>query len=342
MLDRLTSRGRFEAVVLGLAVSGAGVAALALTALFYLLRQNGRLLLRLDAVEAKLGMTSDRPSPPGLPVNSAAPAFTLKDLDGHTVTFDMLRGRASSFLLLFIEPGCSVCDELSPAVAQWQREHADRLLVVPITRGEVRVNRAKSKTHDLRDVLLQEDREVAEAYRVEATPAAVLITAGLIASPLAVGADAIRTLVAHAMLPKPVKKGDLVPALRLPDLSGRFVDLARMRGCRTVLVFWDPFCGFCQAMLGDVKTWERNRPADAPELLVIAAGSSEANRQQGLRSRVLLDPHFTAGQIFGAEGTPSAVVLNSEGRVECDVGVGAAAVLGLAGAVPAGSSLPAG
>ena len=66
---------------------------------------------------------------------------------------------------------------------------------------------------------------------------------------------------------------------------------------------------------------------------MVSAGSSEANREQGFRSPVLLDEHFAAGQVFGAGGTPAAVMLDEEGRVASEVGVGAPAVLTLAGAV---------
>src|SRR5262249_19724103 len=111
-------------------------------------------------------------------------------------------------------------------------------------------------------------------------------------------------------------------------------DLADVRGRRRLLLFWSPSCGFCQNMLEDVKAWERNPPKDAPELLVISSGSFEEIRAQGFRSRVLLDPNFGAGQVFSAEGTPSAVIVDEQGRVASDVGVGAQAVMALAGAIP--------
>jgi hypothetical protein len=45
--------------------------------------------------------------------------------------------------------------------------------------------------------------------------------------------------------------------------------------------------------------------------------------------------------LFGAGGTPSALVLDEEGRVASDVGVGAQAVFALAGEVSADNFLPA-
>jgi hypothetical protein len=44
---------------------------------------------------------------------------------------------------------------------------------------------------------------------------------------------------------------------------------------------------------------------------------------------VLIDGDFRVGQILGATGTPSAVVLDEEGRLGSEVGVGAPAVLAM-------------
>lgn len=326
---------RSEAVVAAIAV----LAVFELWMLFHMLRQNGRLSLRLEAVEARLGVSDEAPAPPpGLPVDSPAPGFSLVGLDGGTVTLDMLRDGGKPLLLVFTEPGCRACDALLPELAHWQEDHAERLTIMPISRGGAEANRARMAEHEVRNVLLQTGGEPATAYRVESTPCAVLVTEGRIASPLAAGIDEIRALVARAVLPPPVKMGDPVPALRLPDLDGKAIDLALRRGRRTLLLFWNPSCGFCEQMLEDVKRWERNRPEDAPELVVISAGSSQANRGQGFRSPVLLDQNFAAGQVFGAGGTPAAVMLDEEGRVASEVGTGAAAVMALAGAAPAGNN----
>jgi hypothetical protein len=51
----------------------------------------------------------------------------------------------------------------------------------------------------------------------------------------------------------------------------------------------------------------------------------------GLRSPVVLDEGFNAGQAFGAGGTPSAVLIDHEGNVASGVAVGAQEVLELAG-----------
>jgi peroxiredoxin/uncharacterized membrane protein YphA (DoxX/SURF4 family) len=304
--------------------------------LVHVLRQNGRLLLRLDALEAKVGAGAATVQS-GLPVGVEAPAFSLVDLSGQEVTLGRLGGRGP-LLLFFTEPGCGACEAAVPEVARWQLGHAERLSVALISRGDAALNRAKNSVHRLRNVLLQKDREVSQAYRVEGTPSAVLIKDGLIASSLVTGMDAIRTLVTKETLPPPIKMKDEVPPFALPDLDKRLVELSGARKHPAVVLFWSPSCGYCQAMLKDIRAWERERPSSAPELLVISNGTIEANRQQRFRSPVLIDNDFLAGRLFSATGTPSAVVLDREGRVASDLVVGAPAVLALAGAVPAASS----
>jgi peroxiredoxin/uncharacterized membrane protein YphA (DoxX/SURF4 family) len=320
---------RFEAAVLAFSLAFAALAALWLWSFFHLLRQNGRLILRLEAVEAELSLRPAAPEP-GLPVDAPAPPFRLAALDGSTVTLDSLRLASDTLLLIFIEPGCGGCDALMPDVARWQQDYADRLSIVLISRGALETNRAKAAEHRLRHFLMQLDEETSRAYQAEGTPTAVLIKNGRIASPIAGGTDAIHSLVEKATLPPPLAKGELSPDLALPDLNGGAVDLRDLRGRRHLLLFWNPDCGFCQQMLEDIKAWERDPPNDAPRLLVVSTGTPAANRAQGFRAPIVLDRNFQAGQLFGASGTPSAVLLDEECRVASGVGVGAEEVLALA------------
>jgi hypothetical protein len=52
----------------------------------------------------------------------------------------------------------------------------------------------------------------------------------------------------------------------------------------------------------------------------------------GLRSTVVLDQEFATGQAFGTNGTPTAVLIDEQGKVATEVVAGAPAVLALAGA----------
>ncbi|MDQ3942934.1 MAG: TlpA family protein disulfide reductase, partial [Actinomycetota bacterium] len=114
-------------------------------------------------------------------------------------------------------------------------------------------------------------------------------------------------------------------------LGGKNIDLADFRGEETLVLFWNTGCGFCQQMLGDLKEWEADPPEGAPKLLVVSAGSEADNRAMGLTSPVVLDQGFTVGRAFGAIGTPSAVLVDAEGKIASEVVAGAQAVFELAG-----------
>ena len=239
-------------------------------------------------------------------------------------------------MLLFTDPDCGPCDALLPEIGRWQEEHAEEFVVSLVSRGDPEKNRAKMAEHGLRHVLLQRDWEVSEAYQVEGTPSAVLVGyGGKIGSSVAGGPEAIRSLVAHLATPQapvPITKkfGEFAPEVKLSDLEGDTVELKDFRGEKTLVLFWNPGCGFCQQMLPDLRKWEAAPQADAPKLLLISAGTKEANEAMGLGSTIVLDPSFAVGRAFGAGGTPSAVLVDEEGRIASEVAVGAPAVLDLA------------
>jgi thiol-disulfide isomerase/thioredoxin len=357
-----------------------GVLVLALLAgqwafLVHLLRQNGRLLVRLEAVEASLAADGSVVAPSqngtprnqaeGLPVGTAAPDFNLSGLHGESITLEALRSSDKPVMLLFTDPGCGPCNAMLPEVGRWQQEHVQKLILALLSRGEVEENKTKASEHGLQNVLLQNDWEVSESYEVRGTPSAVLIAPdGKVATPVAGGEDGIRALLSyavgertqlpmqsqqpqtqgqpcpncgkvHAAAPTVAaaqKVGEEAPEVKLPDLEGNTVELADFRGEVTLVLFWNPGCGFCQQMLPDLKQWESEAPESAPRIVVVSAGSEEANREMGLASPVLLDQNFAIGRAFGASGTPSAVLVDAEGKVASEVAVGAPAVMELAGA----------
>ena len=217
----------------------------------------------------------------------------------------------------------------------------------------------------LKNVLLQKDWEVSESYEARGTPSAVLISAdGKVASPVAGGAEGIRGLLSYAVgqgaqlpmqphqpqsegqpcpncgkvhagaptMPAAQKIGEPAPEVKLADLQGTTVELKDFKGQETLVLFWNPGCGFCQQMLPEIKHWEENRPEGAPKLLFVSAGTEEANREMRLTSPVILDQQFAVGRAVGASGTPSAVLVDAEGKIASQVAVGAPAVMELASA----------
>jgi methylamine dehydrogenase accessory protein MauD len=135
----------------------------------------------------------------GLPVGTPAPSFSLPGLHGETLTLEALRAAGKPVVLLFTDPNCGPCTALLPEVRRWQRDYAEKLTVSLISRGTLEENRAKSTEQGLRDVLLQEEWEIAQAYQAPGTPSAVIVMPdGMIGSPVASGVEALESLVAYA------------------------------------------------------------------------------------------------------------------------------------------------
>ena len=338
------STAQLAALLMGLIV--VGLLAAQWWFLGHLLRQNGRLLMRLEVLEESVAQGGGGAAPSGngvpastgLAVGTQAPAFSLSGLYGETLTLEALLSHDKPVMLIFTDPNCGPCNALLPEIGRWQQEqHSEKLTVALISRGEPKENRTKTSEHGVQHVLLQEDWEVAEDYQIKGTPSAVLVMAdGKVGSSVASGEEAIRSIVAHVVRPQapiPVSKkvGDAAPEVKLPDLEDNTVELADFRGQKTLTLFWNPGCGFCEQMLPALKEWEENPPEGAPNLLVISAGTKEANEAMGLSSPVVLDQQFSVGRAFGAGGTPSAILVDEEGRIASEVAVGAPAVLELAG-----------
>lgn len=171
--------------------------------LFQLVRQNGRLLSRVEALEgwrlASGAAPSANGSAEGLPVGTTAPDFELAGLNGERLRLDSLLASGKPVMLLFTDPGCGPCIEMLPEIARWQEDYAERLTISLISRGDPEENRAKSSEHGVQHVLLQKDWEVSDKYEIHGTPSAMLVQPdGKIGSAVAGGEEAIGALLAYA------------------------------------------------------------------------------------------------------------------------------------------------
>lgn len=190
-------------------VLGAFAAALVLAAQawiwFQLLRQNGRILVRLQQIERVSQGTSE----PVALLGSTAPAFDLATSAGGRLSLAGLLARGRPVLLVFSHASCGPCLELLPRLARWQDERAGQLTIAVVSEGTTEVS------SPVRNAAMQVEREVAEAYGVTATPAALLIDRnGVIASVVALGAEAIEALV-----PEPAPHPDEVAHRRNVGLA---------------------------------------------------------------------------------------------------------------------------
>src|SRR2546430_4319204 len=170
-----------------------------------LLRQNGRVLLRLDEIEKPLeelefggepgGDSSQEAGDGGqesgmdqsLVTSAATTRFANRSLTRSRIKRDGLKAgtsapsfrlprldgglrsleelRGNRVLLVFSDPHCGPCNALAPELEKFHRANP-QISVVMISRGEPKENRAKVKEHGLTfDVLLQQQWEIRSEER---------------------------------------------------------------------------------------------------------------------------------------------------------------------------------
>ncbi len=201
------------------------IAALGSWLVYHLLRQNGRILQRLETLEAQAarptGPSLSAPGPPpGLPIGALAPDFELASLVGDRHRLSDWRGRR--VLLIFFNPGCGFCSRMMPALAALPIEPATgRPVPVVVTIGSAEENRLLVEEHALRcPVLLQEGGDaIAARYGAVGTPMGYLLDEdGRIASERGAGAEALLALAGTDADPAGEVADD--PRSAAPDTTG--------------------------------------------------------------------------------------------------------------------------
>jgi len=164
---------------IGLVVVGA-LLATTWAVLCELLKQNGRILARIDVLEHRLDgrgkqRVESRILREGLKVGATAPLFDLPGIGGETVSLAGFRGR--QVLLVFSDPECGPCDALAPRLVALHRKHrGNGLAVVMVGRGDPTANKRKAHEHGFEfPVALQRRWEISKEYGIFATPVAFLI-----------------------------------------------------------------------------------------------------------------------------------------------------------------------
>jgi len=300
-------------------------------------------LLQLGEGSAAVEHEHAAPPAEGLPVGAMLPAFSLPDANGKQFLSEDLVQTNKPSLLFFVSPSCKPCAGLLPEIEDWRRQFGEKINFIFFSSGAAKENVEKFGSDKI--VLLQKDNETMTLFRAKWTPTTILINAdGTIGSRLATGDNAIRALVqsiqpnlSNGHVPKSFlisqngsKIGEQAPEFSLQNLDGKQVKLEDFRGRKTLLLFWGTACGFCQAMLPDLQKWERqiNRAA---ELVVVSRGEVETNRKQNLKSPILLEQATEIQNLFGANGTPTGVIIDENGKIASDVAVGADEVFALVG-----------
>ena len=171
--------------------AGVGVVIMAIMAMEgwvigHLWRQQQRLLRRIETVEAQALR--------GLPVGTPAPVFSLRSTTGEIVTSESLLANRKWVILFFFEPDCGPCQMMMPHMIHWQQEYMNQLIIAFIGRNLAKI--VEKNNYGGLALLVQNDREVAQSYKVRGIPAAVLIQPnGRVGAPMALGQEAITRLI---------------------------------------------------------------------------------------------------------------------------------------------------
>lgn len=338
--------------LLGLLLVGLGVGA---WVSLHLIRQQGRILLRVRALEAQVGspVRSAEPLPPsGLTVGTPAPAFALPDLEGETVTLDSLRGKR--LLLIFFNPDCGFCARMAGELAALPVDgDGGRPIPVLITAGDAHLLRHWFAARSIRSpVLVQRGNEIATLYRAGGTPVGYLIDAGgRIASDLAIGADALLKLsgadlkgkvhpsmgpVTRSLAESRIERNGLAPGTPapdfcLPDLDGTLICMRQFRGQRVLLLFSDVHCGPCDELARRIGA--QGGTLSGGEILMVSRGEPEVNRAKATAYRlsfpILLQKQWEISRLYGRFGTPIGYLINEDGLIDAKVASGVAEIMAL-------------
>jgi peroxiredoxin len=317
---------------------------------FQLLRQQGRILVRLDELaEPDVGGGGvSRPS--GVAVGVGLPKFVLRDLDGAEWSSAALLGERA--LVMHWDPLCGYCREVAPdLVALRPGFEKARTRLVLVSHRDAEMNRQLLEEYPIQaTVLLHDSLESIPAFARMGTPAAYLLDPkGRVAKPVAVGADEVVVLAAEAggrrrlgaqkslsesrLLRTGLAPGTPAPEFAASDLDGRLVTLSDYRGERVLLVFSDPTCGPCDALARELAGLEANS-SPAMRVVIISRGSIEENRlkatEHGLRFPVVIQQGWSISKLYGIFETPVGFLIDGEGVIERPVARGVEEVLELA------------
>jgi peroxiredoxin len=283
---------------------------------YQLVKQNGRLLSRLDQLEG-VGATREshatsvkqETEPEDIPIGTAFPPFILPDLSGKRVALEDFQRRLVFIVHWNFE--CGFCKLIAPDLARLETNFQERKVqLVLLAYGDAASNQRGAAGHGLKcPILLMKDEETLGIFEDYGTPAAYLVdAAGRVAAPFASGADQVLSLARQLASSEPgvsgdgsrdpgrgklpgerpltesrierggLKAGPPAPVFRLPNLRGGMVSLKDYRGRQVLLVFSDPHCGPCDELAPHLARLHREHANNGLAVVVVGHGDPEENR----------------------------------------------------------------
>jgi peroxiredoxin len=335
---------------------------------YQLVKQQGRILLRLDALEHRAKTAdhdhvalSERVDLEGLPSGTVFPRFELPDLSGKTRALGDFG--SERLLLIHWSFDCGFCEAIAEDLAGLEAAlEKQNVQIVLLASGDESFNREHAARRRLKAlILLLKDQQVPKPFEQQGTPVAYFLgEQARVAAPFASGADQVlalarriasgagpiehrhersqlkseRPLTESRIERNGLKAGTPAPEFRLPDLQGRMVSLHDYRGRRVLLVFSDPQCGPCDELAPHLARLHQEHRSNGLSVLLVGRGSTEENRgkveQFGFQFPVVLQDKWKLSKEYGIFATPVAFLIRENGVIARDVAVGTDAILALA------------
>jgi peroxiredoxin len=126
--------------------------------------------------------------------------------------------------------------------------------------------------------------------------------------------------------PTGVEVGEPIPPFRLPDAEGAEVALDDLADRTVLLVNWSPRCGFCTRIAPELAELQPDLRDRGVDLVFLTLGTPEENapllEEHGLHPRVLFGDGLDV-EAFAGVGTPSAYLVDPDGKAASPLTVGA-------------------
>jgi peroxiredoxin len=335
---------------------------------YQLVKQQGRILLRLDALERgaptdhNFASDHEHAVVEGLASGTLFPDFELADPNGKTHKLSDFRGQR--LLLIHWNFDCGFCEAIADDLARIQTDlRMQNAQILFLASGEATFNREHAARHDLKSlILLLHGHETPAPFEHQGTPVAYLVDEqGQVAAPFASGADQVLALAQRiasssheSVESKPARSrlkserslneshiernglraGTPAPRFRLPDLQGNQVSLDDYRSRRVLLVFSDPHCGPCDELAPHLARLHQEHRNNGLAVILVGRGSEEENRIKaerfGFEFPVVLQDKWKLSKEYGIFATPVAFLIAENGVIAKNVAVGKDAILALA------------
>jgi thiol-disulfide isomerase/thioredoxin len=112
------------------------------------------------------------------------------------------------------------------------------------------------------------------------------------------------------------------PEFQLKALDGDTYSKTSLQGRPTLLVFWAPWCRYCQIELPILAKFYRGDKPDQLQVLTIAFSDTRAHVEEYVTSNpdtfvfpTAYDQGNAVAQAFGVNATPTFVVLDAQGEM---------------------------